>query len=151
MTEFSEDLTAEICERIAEGESVRAICRDPAMPAMSTVFKWLANDTAFAEQYARAKSEQADRIFEQILEIADDGRNDWMERNGEDAVGFALNGEHVQRSKLRIEARKWMAGKLRPKKYGEKIEVAGTLNVDVSTKEQRDAAVAAAMAARDYT
>lgn len=122
---FSQETADIICERIAAGESVRTICADDGMPACSTVFKWLSENEAFSEQYARARETQADTIFDEILEIADNARNDWMERRGEDDAGWVANGEHIQRSRLRIDARKWMAGKLRPKKYGDKLELAG--------------------------
>jgi hypothetical protein len=62
-------------------------------------------------------------MADETLEIADDAQNDWMERNGADDVGYQLNGENIQRSRLRIDARKWMAGKLRPKVYGEQQEI----------------------------
>lgn len=112
-----------ICERIAGGESLRAICDDEALPAMSTVFKWLAEDEKFSEQYARAREAQADALFDDILTIADDGRNDWMERTNADgeSIGWRENGEALRRSQLRVEARKWMASKLLPKKYGDRI------------------------------
>lgn len=108
MVDFSEDVTAQICELIAEGKSIRAICKRKGMPAMSTVFKWLSQDEAFAEQYTRAKDQQADNLFEEVLEIADEAKPDTV------AV-----------AKLQIDARKWMAGKLRPKKYGDKVELTG--------------------------
>lgn len=119
--EFTQKMADEICARMAEGESLREICRDEEAPAKGTVFRWLAKYPEFQDQYARARVVQADAIFEEILEIADDGSNDWMERQGENDEGWALNGEHIQRSKVRIDARKWMAGKLRPKVYGEKV------------------------------
>lgn len=126
-SDFTDDLASEICDRLCAGESLRTIVRDDHMPASSTVFKWLAARPAFAEQYARAREVQADAIFEDILDIADDARNDWMERRGENDAGWQANGEHIQRSRLRVDARKWMAGKLAPKKYGEKtaLELSG--------------------------
>lgn len=123
VTTYSEDMALIICERLADGESLKAICEDDEMPARSTVFKWLAESGPFSDMYARAREEQADAIFDEILNIADDGRNDWMERRGEEDAGWVTNGENIQRAKLRIDARKWMAGKLRPKKYGEKLEL----------------------------
>lgn len=96
------------------------------MPAQSTVFRWLADEryAAFRERYARAREAQADAIFDEMLDIADDGTNDWMERRREDgSVDEVLNHEHISRSKLRVDARKWMAGKLAPKKYGEKLDL----------------------------
>lgn len=120
---FTDEIAKLICERIADGESLKGICEDENMPAKSTVFKWLAENATFSDMYARAKEEQADAIFDEILDIADDGRNDWMERRGEEDAGWVTNGENIQRSRLRIDARKWMAGKLRPRKYGEKLEI----------------------------
>lgn len=123
MAEFSQELFDRICERIADGESLRTICADEDMPSKTTVFRWLANDAALSDQYARAREAQADAIFDEILDIADTAVNDWMETNGQDDVGYRVNGEHIQRSRLRIDARKWMAGKLRPKVYGDKVDV----------------------------
>ena len=120
---YSPDLAAAICAELADGRSLRSVCRDEGMPDARTVFRWLAANDEFRQQYARAKEEAADALVEDILEIADDGRNDWMERAGDDAgSGWLLNGEHVQRTKVRIDARKWIAAKLKPKKYGEKVE-----------------------------
>lgn len=102
------------------------------MPACSTVFKWLNEQPAFSEQYARARETQADTIFDEILDIADDGHNDWMLRNFGEEARYVENGEAIRRSVLRIDARKWMAGKLRPKKYGDKLDVNATHEVGSS-------------------
>ncbi len=129
-----------VCEHIASGKSLREIAKIEGMPSPSAVMSWLREDVAFQQQYARARELQADALFDEIQSIADDATNDWMERNGADELGWQFNGEHVQRSKLRIEARKWMAGKLRPKVYGDKSEVAvtgpdgGDLSLTVSFK-----------------
>ena len=86
----------------------------------------MAADPVAADHYARAREAQADAIFDEIIDIADNAQNDWMERNGErGGSGYELNGEHIQRSRVRIDARKWMAGKLRPKVYGDKAIVEG--------------------------
>ena len=124
-SDYSQETVDAICERIAGGESLRSICKDDAMPSMATVCKWLNLHKEFAEQYARAREVQADTLFDEIQDIADDATNDYMERmeGDEKAASWQFNGEHVQRSKLRVEARKWMAGKLRPKKYGDKLEL----------------------------
>jgi len=130
-----------ICDRIGGGESLRSICRDTANPSMNAVMNWLKDNDDAQKQYARAREAQADAIFDEILQIADDGQNDWVEQHGEDAAkaAYALQGEHIQRSRLRIDARKWMAGKLRPKVYGDKIttEVSGPDGGAVQI-EQRD-------------
>ena len=94
------------------------------MPAMSTIFKWLNDYKEFSEQYARAKEAQADAFAEEILDIADDGTNDWVEIHGRDGenTGWRENGEAIRRSVLRVDARKWLMGKLKPKKYGDKVQ-----------------------------
>lgn len=123
---FTDEIADEICERLAGAQSLRKICLDDHMPKQATIFRWLADEryAAFREQYARAREAQADALFDETLDIADDGSNDWMERRREDgSVDEVVNHEHISRSKLRIETRRWMAGKLKPKKYGDKIEV----------------------------
>lgn len=122
---WTPEIEQELFTRIAKGQSLIDICEDDWLPSQTTVYKRLREDEAFAQEYARAREVQADTLFDEILQIADDGRNDWMERKGQDAVGFAENGEALRRSQLRIEARKWMAGKLRPKVYGDKLALGG--------------------------
>ena len=116
-----------ICEHLADGISLREICRGEDMPNKSTVFRWLAAHADFRDQYARAREAQADALADELLDIADDGDNDWMERKGEDgqSLGWRGNGEAIQRSRLRVDTRKWIASKLKPKKYGDKLAVGG--------------------------
>lgn len=127
-SEFSKAKADAICERIADGESLRKICQDDDMPNKATVFRWLIANPSFSDQYARAREAQADALFDDSIDIADDARNDWMARYGIDddgkpLAGWQANGEHIQRSRLRIDTRRWMAGKLKPKVYGEKSTV----------------------------
>ena len=93
------------------------------------------NDLATLYEVAQTAYRRAEEVFEEILDIADDGTNDWMERNGKDGEtgDTVLNGEHVQRSRLRIDARKWALSKMIPKKYGDKIDTSGnhTFNVTI--------------------
>ena len=127
-SEYSDEIADKICDGLADGRSLRSICMADDMPSQSTVFRWLADErfAGFRERYARAREAQADAIFDEALDIADDGSNDWMERQREDgATDEVVNHEHIARSKLRIDTRKWMAGKLSPKKYGEKLQLAG--------------------------
>src|SRR5271170_7495920 len=111
---FTTELGDEICNRIADGESLRAICDEADMPDKATVFRWLSaeGNKDFRNQYIRAREAQADSLVDDILSIADDARNDWMKRNGENATGYQENGEVLRRSALRIDARKWLAGKM---------------------------------------
>lgn len=102
---FSTELAAAICERMAEGESLRAICRDRTMPHRNTVLNWLADKSDFLGQYARAREAQADVLAEQILEIID-----------------RATVKTVNVARLKFEGRRWLASKIAPKKYGTKVE-----------------------------
>lgn len=151
---FTEELAIEICSRLASGESLRSICRDETMPGLTTTYRWLSERESFRNQYARAREDQADTLADEILEISDDGRNDWMIRvrdeDGKES-GAVLNAEHIQRSRLRVDARKWIAAKLKPKKYGDKViqEVSGIDGGPIVTRDDTPGigAVKAALAA----
>lgn len=121
-TDYSLELADTICFRLANGESMRSVCRDDATPAMTTVFRWLRENEEFQQQYAIATEERAEAFVEDMVDIADNATNDWMESNGEGNEGYRLNGESIQRSRLRVDTRKWAASKMKPKKYGDKIQ-----------------------------
>ncbi len=123
-SKYTKKLAARICERIADGEPLRSVCRDAAMPDKSTVLRWLCNDenAEFRDQYAYAREMQADGLFDEALEIADDVSDDWTEDKDGKKV---FDHEHVQRSRLRVDTRKWAAGKLAPKVYGDKMQHTG--------------------------
>ena len=110
---FTTELGDEICNRIVDGKSLRSICDEADTPDKATILRWLSAEQHkdFCKQYIRAREAQADSLVDDILSIADDARNDWMKRNGENATGYQENGEVMRRSALRIDARKWLAGK----------------------------------------
>lgn len=110
----------EICERLTNGESLRRISADSHIPAASTIFKWLIANEGFAEQYARAREAQADTLADEIIDIADDTTHDT--RKGKDGEEIP-NNEWITRSRLRVDARRWVAAKLKPKKYGDKLDL----------------------------
>jgi len=124
-TDYSTDLANEICARIAEGESLRSICRCEGMPNIRSVMRWLGIHPEFSQQYARAREAQAESMFEEMLEIADDGSNDWVERTSKDGEtgDKVVDHEHVSRSKLRVDTRKWMLARMAPKKYGDATNI----------------------------
>ena len=72
-TDYNEETASIICGRMADGESVRSICRDESMPALSTVFLWVTKHPKFSEQYKLAMASRADAMFEEMFDIADDG------------------------------------------------------------------------------
>jgi len=135
---MTDELFDEICERMVNGESVRSICQDDHMPAISTLMKILRTNPNRTSQYALAMQMRADAMFEEVLNIADDGSNDFMMKNADDPTSFALNGEHVQRSRLRVDTRKWALGRMNPKKYGEKTFIGGVEDAPVKVQNTID-------------
>ena len=128
---YSLQICDTICERLSSGESLRSICESKSMPSITTVMRWLADEdkSAFREQYVRAREMQADRMAEDILSIADEMcttvRADKHGSRDEDGVGnteVIFDATAVARNRLRVDARKWLASKMAPKKYGDKIE-----------------------------
>ncbi len=107
-SKYNDEMAEKICEKIANGRSLRSICAEDGMPTTSTVCKWLIENKEFSEQYARAREKQADYFAEEIIEIADSAE-------AESAA--------VSKAKLQIDARKWAASKIAPKKYGDKTEL----------------------------
>lgn len=141
-SDYTEEMGLAICSRLADGESLRTICSDKHMPSKTSVFRWLEANEIFRDHYARAREALADYYAEDIIQISDDATNDWMERRSEAEkgagvnTGWVINGEHVQRSRLRVEARKWIVSKLYPKKYGEKIQQEIDVKHDVTVTFQ---------------
>lgn len=115
----------EIIRRIGEGETLRSICRDEHMPSYGAVYDWAENDDKFSSRLAHARDKGEEAIVQECVEIADDGRNDWVEKFGKDgeSLGYQINGEHVQRSKLRIETRLKLLAIWNPRKYGNRVNV----------------------------
>lgn len=120
---YTKELADQICDRLAAGESLRAICRDEAMPDEKAVRTWaLENREGFYPQYARAREIQAERMAEEILEISDDSSQDvTFDDNGNPRQ----NNEFAARSKLRVDTRKWILSKVLPKVYGDRTVLAG--------------------------
>lgn len=104
---YSDATAAIICARLAEGEPLRAICADPGMPATASIFRWLEGNEAFRERYARAREVQAHTIAER-------GFMEAMSAGGPD-------GLDAQSARIRFDAARWLAGKLAPKVYGDKV------------------------------
>lgn len=117
-TDYSEELVSLICQRISGGESLRKICSSEGMPVINTVWTWLNKYADFSQRYARAREEQADLFAEEIIELAD------MAMEAKDNV-------QAQAYRLRVDARKWVASKLKPKSYGDRVEanISGALEI----------------------
>lgn len=122
---YTQELADDICHQLALGLSMRTVCSPDEMPDMSTVFRWLRINEEFRNQYARAKEESTDALSEELLDISDNGENDWMEKHfGDNPESvWVQNGEALQRSRLRVDTRKWLMSKMKPKKYGDKTDI----------------------------
>lgn len=114
---YTEDIAAEICARLSNGESLRQILKDEHMPGMAAVFRWLADEKykTFREQYTHAREIQIEHMAEDIMEISDELPAMTSEGKYDSAA--------VQHQRLRVDSRKWLLSKLAPKKYGDKIDV----------------------------
>ncbi len=125
-TDYTKELGNAICDRISLGESVRNIVKSEEMPSSSTIYRWLLDEDKqeFWEQYEKARNIQAELMFEELLEIADDGRNDIYTRENNDGSTYDVtNTDVISRSRLRVDTRKWYLSKVLPKKFGEKMDV----------------------------
>lgn len=150
--QWTEEIEDEILERITRVESAKSICRDDWLPSEATLYKRLGDDPEFAKRYARAREIQADVLFDECLAIADSQEGDVITVDGTEQT----NHDVIARAKLRIDTRKWMAGKLRPKVYGEKAIIEGPgkngehlHKVSVDMSRLSDAALAEIVAAAD--
>lgn len=115
-SEFTQELADTICRRIVNGESLKRICQDEVMPNVVTVLRWVRANDEFCNQYALAKQEQAEALADEIVSIADTADKDTA-----NAV------------KVKVDARKWVAAKLLPKKYGEKQQIDMSVEATVRT------------------
>lgn len=116
---YTQKIADAICARLADGESLRAICSGNGMPSKTTVMRWLAANMAFRDQYACAREQQADTLVDDIVAIADEATLA-VKHDGE-GVSLALDATAVARNRLRVDARKWVAARMAPKKYGDRI------------------------------
>lgn len=129
-TVYTDAIADEICRRLAEGESLRAICEDPKLPAESTVRGWAVDDhEGFFRAYDRARCIQADAYADRIVEDADDDSGDVLLGS---KGGRLPNNAAVARSKLKVDTRKWLMERYLPRRFGSKTQVAN-LNVDLAT------------------
>lgn len=118
-SEYSIEVGDAICADIIGGMSLRSALTPLDRPNARYFFQWLRENEEFGKQYAQSCVERSEAFGEDILEIADNSTNDWMTINGHPAV----NREAVERSKLRVDVRKWHMSKMKPRKYGEKVDL----------------------------
>jgi hypothetical protein len=135
-TLYNLEIALAICDRIADGESLVSICRDEKMPKKTAVYEWLLRHKEFAEIYARAREDQADSLADEIQAIADEEPQQIVDGNK-----TRYDSAWVQHIKNRVDARKWIAAKLKPKKYSDRLTHQGdaeadSIKVDVNIFEE---------------
>lgn len=129
-TLYTREIADEICRRMGEGEYLARICAEEGMPPKSTVIGWHLEDRdGFSVRYTRARHAQAEAMLEETLEIADDSSRDMTTDDEGRAV---VDHEHIQRSKLRVDTRKWAMAKVYPRVYGDKVQVEGEIRVPLA-------------------
>lgn len=121
-----------VCQRISEGESLRQICKTPGIPSMRTIIAWTLSDEKAHKHYAQARQIQYARWAEEIVTIADESERDWIE---DEDGNRRPNNEVVQRSRLRVDTRKWLLSKLDRKSYGDEPASQVTINNQVVMDE----------------
>lgn len=124
-SEYTTELATLICKLISEGTSLRDICKRDDMPNRDTVHTWLLDLTKkdFSDQYNKACNTRAENMFDELIKIADDTSQDTLTRENSDGTEYDVqNTEYIQRSRLRVDVRKWYLSKVMPKKYGDKMD-----------------------------
>ena len=109
-----------LCEQISEGKSLSTAIKSEGMPSYQLVMLMLRNNPEFRTMYEKAVESRADRLAEEIIELADQQIPDGLEG--------PMASAWVQQKRMQVDARKWVASKLKPKTYGDRIDVAVTDN-----------------------
>jgi hypothetical protein len=137
---YTDEIALRVCSEIASGKSLRRICDADDMPVISTIMLWLVDGKHqfFSEQYAEARRIQAEALADEIFDIADDGKNDYVETaGGEGAAAYKVNGEAVARSRLRVDTRKWYLSKVLPK-FADKQQIEHSGSIDINKLSDED-------------
>jgi len=140
-TTYTPELAAKFCAVIADGKTIRAACKLDGMPSKATIFRWLREHAEFAASYELATDERADTLIDEIVDIADNCR---------------VDADSIRKAKLRIHARVEQAQRMKPRKYGNKMQLTGDgggpvqHQVSKLSDDELDAAIAKASAALDH-
>lgn len=122
---YSEELVDTILNRVARGEPLSGVCDQPDMPSRSSFFDWVIKYPDLKDKYEFAIQMRADLYAEETITISDEVEVE--AKYGDESVTLDLSSTAVARNRLRVDARKWYAGKLSPKKYGDRIQNDTTL------------------------
>lgn len=132
---FRQEVADEICRRLAEGESLNAICKTEGLPAESTVRAWALDDVeGFAAKYARARALGYERLGEEVLKIADTTQTGVIRTVRADGTEEVKHADMIEHRRLQVDTRKWMLSKMLPKVYGDKLDLNHTGQMTVSLR-----------------
>lgn len=137
---YTKEIGDRLCGELVKGRTLRAVLNDEGMPCPVTLWRWRTRHAEFDAQITASRAAGMEYVIDETRDIVDDGSNDWMEKNGRDGVGWQVNGEAIQRSKLRVEQRFREAEALAPKVYGKRqaIEHSGAVGVLLVTASEED-------------
>jgi hypothetical protein len=134
---YNDMIGAYICREITKGRTITSICKDKDVPSLPTVFSWLNKlhpsfKEDFFKSYVMAREIQAEVLADEIKDIADDGKNDTYEIvNSKGQKEVRTDYDHIKRSALRVESRKWLAAHLLPRKFSDRVELTGAGGKDL--------------------
>ena len=146
---YDQGVAEEVCVRLMEGRTLRSICEDQDIPSKNVVYRWLAADPVFKDAYARAREFQMLAWADDVVEIADDTSADYYDRDTKDGgTERVVDQEAIARSRLKVDARKWLMSKLSPRLFADKVEVDlhATVKVEDMSDEELEAKTRAAFA-----
>ena len=138
---FTDELARSICEELEAGTTLLELCRRPDMPAVCTVYRWKDENPVFREDVTRARHNQMHTWADECVSISDDGTTDYIVKKGRNGVEYeAVDQEHIQRSRLRVDTRLRLMATVAPHLYGEQVSVqhsgAVTVQHELSTRER---------------
>ena len=142
---YSAEIATRICEALAVGQSVATICKANDMPSETTVYQWLYRHQEFLAQYRGARVAGCERLADELFEIVDDASHDWVKREtASGKVEVVADHEHISRSRLRFDARRWYLSKIVPKIFGDhaSLVVSGDLHHTVASEPTSDLEIA---------
>jgi hypothetical protein len=132
MVRYTPEIANEICERLAQGESLRAICEDPNLPTEGAVRKWAREEPeGFGTHYAQARLHGYEVLADEILHIADTPQTGQKVTSKEWGEEIA-EADMIEHRRLQVDTRKWMLSKMLPKIYGDKQHVEHSGAIDTS-------------------
>jgi hypothetical protein len=132
-SKFTPELFAEIVDRVSDGEPLAQVCRDSHMPGLRTVYDWMAKDEALSARFARAREAGFDMIAQEALRIADTPL-EGVETEESEAGKKTKRGDMLGHRKLQIETRLKLLAKWDPKRYGDRVELAGDASAPLTVQ-----------------